>query len=144
MNEAIIETPKFSNYKYELKNGSLTLDRPLNQRIPFSYGFVPRTLCADGDGLDVFVISEDVILPNTNVSFLPLGYFKCKDGGVEDNKLVGILAGEENKFLEVYITVIKKYLTSYKKGFEVIEYVNDKNEVQTLIKNSENLLINKI
>lgn len=146
MFEAIIEIPKFSRYKYELKNGELSIDRPLNQAIPFSYGFIPRTLCEDGDGLDVFIISEYQIESNTNVNFSPIGVFKCFDGGECDDKIIGILKGEESLFigddLDRAKKQIKNYLQTYKSGFEVLDF-KDVDEAVFLIDDAEQNLLDK-
>lgn len=144
MFEAIIEIPKGSRYKYELVNGELSLDRPLNQEVPFNYGFIPRTLADDGDGLDVFVISKYSIIPNSVITFTPVGVFKCFDGGDGDDKVVGVLSGEfiNDDELEQCRLQIKNYLETYKVGFDVLSFM-DKNEAIMLIKETEQNLIER-
>ena len=65
----VIEIPKGSKAKYELdkQTGLLILDRILHTstHYPANYGFVPKTLAADGDPLDVLVLSGETIFPNT-------------------------------------------------------------------------------
>ena len=57
-----IEVSKGSRNKYEWdeKNGFLRLDRVLHSAVfyPHNYGFLPQTLCGDGDPLDVLVLGE--------------------------------------------------------------------------------------
>lgn len=136
MFEAIIEIPKGSNYKYEIQDNILGLDRVLNQFVPFNYGFIPRTLFDDGDGLDVFVLSHSPIYPTTSTFFVPIGIFNCLDNGEADDKVVGILCGEESSFPEKYIeeckTQIKNYLETYKPGFHVLDF-KGKNEAIAII-----------
>ncbi len=52
----IVEMPQNSTLKYELNKATnrLKLDRPLNQPVPYSYGFVENTLEGDGDPIDIF------------------------------------------------------------------------------------------
>lgn len=115
---ALIEIPKGSRYKYEVDENSMTLDRVLNQPIPYNYGFLPHSATqADGDKLDIFVISEYEISPFTTCKVNIIGGFKCLDNGIQDDKIVGVLQGED-----VYpnITAIRQYLETYKTDFKVI------------------------
>ena len=88
----IIEIPKGSKNKYEIdKNtGLLKLDRVLHSSIhyPANYGFIPNSLCGDGDELDVLVLSQEPINPLTLVSARPVGVFSFKDGGLQDDKII--------------------------------------------------------
>ena len=58
---AFIEISKGSNIKYEWdqENNVLMLDRILHSSVvyPENYGFIPQTLCEDGDPLDVLILS---------------------------------------------------------------------------------------
>src|SRR5437868_11382710 len=94
--EAIVEIPKGSFYKYEIDkdDGNLVLDRPMNQSIPYNYGFIPETLCGDGDPLDVFIVSYHPIPPLTKVEVVIVGVLKCIDNGEEDDKIIAMIAGE--------------------------------------------------
>jgi inorganic pyrophosphatase len=93
--KAIIEMPKGTSYKYEVnkETGALRIDRQLNRCVPYNYGFVPDTMCSDGDPLDIFVISNEPINPLTEVEVSILGVFECTDNGVSDNKLISVLVG---------------------------------------------------
>lgn len=133
MVDVIIEIPANTRYKYEVdKNtGELVLDRPVDVAIPFNYGFVPNTLCGDGDPLDIFVISRDQIVPKSKCRVKVLGVYRCKDGistsdpyGVSDDKLVGVLIGEEDLESEIQVArnLIEYYLKNYKKGFYIESY----------------------
>lgn len=126
--KAIIEIPKDSRYKYEVSkfSGALQLDRPLNQAIPHNYGYIPDTICADADELDIFVISEHPIPSLTEVHVDILGVYRCRDGGVSDDKIVAILPGEylSKEEISVAISNICLYLKTYKDGFVVDSYEN--------------------
>lgn len=119
MIKAIIEIPQGSYYKYEVDKatGQLTIDRPLNQPIPYNYGFIPGTTCGDGDPLDVFVMTEDPIVPLSVVKIIPIAVLKCTDNGQSDDKIIAILEGD--KFPEQGTAIISSYLESYKTGFVI-------------------------
>lgn len=121
---AIIEIPQNSIYKYEKDGESLILDRILNQPIPVDYGFIPDTMCGDGDPLDVFVISPEPLLPLSKVKIEVFGILKCKDNGFEDDKVLAKLEGHITYYKpEIYLSDIVKYLKTYKSGFEVGEFI---------------------
>lgn len=122
--EAIIEIPAETNYKYEIKeDGELVLDRVISMAVPFNYGYIPNTMCNDGDPLDIFIISQDAIFPKTRAKVSVIGGFTCIDNGHQDDKLVGILIGEEECYTGYEVSDSKKfirhYLENYKTGFVV-------------------------
>lgn len=123
--KATVEIPMGSKYKFERSKytGQLTLDRVINQRIPFSYGYFPNTLCADGDPLDVFVVSEDPIPSLTEVPIKLVGVFRCKDNGVQDDKILGLVVGDDCALWGAQ-ALIEMYLRTYKEGFIVEQFGN--------------------
>lgn len=126
--EAVIEIPAYSEYKYEIKDNKLYMDRVLNQYCPTNYGFVPDTLSEDNDPIDIFVISSVLrpLMTFTHIEVKLIGGYKCKDAGKEDNKLIAIIENIPLRSETTLIHEIKKYLETYKKGFEVIEFVGQK------------------
>ncbi len=90
----IIEIPKFSKNKYEIdkETGIIALDRVMHsaQDYPFDYGFVPQTLCGDGDALDVVLITTYPLMPGILVKARPVAIMDMIDGGEEDNKVVAV------------------------------------------------------
>ena len=88
----VIEVSKGSKVKYELdkETGLLSVDRVLYSSIvyPENYGFVPRTLAADGDPLDVLVLMQTPVLPMSVLKVRPVGYLPMTDEGEEDDNLV--------------------------------------------------------
>ena len=91
---AVIEIPKGSKQKYELdkKTGFLILDRILytSTHYPANYGFIPHTLAADGDPLDVLVLCSESLLPLSLVRVYPIGVITMEDNGSEDEKIIAI------------------------------------------------------
>lgn len=123
--QAYIEMTADEMGKYELdkKTGKLVLDRYLDVKVPYNYGFIPGTLSPDGDALDVFVISPK-LPPSTTLDVRLLGGFKCLDNGDQDDKLIAIPEGDYFLSYAEYTKAernICKYLNTYKKGFVVLE-----------------------
>lgn len=63
----VIDTPKGSRnkYKWDEKLGALKLSHVLTAGavFPFDFGFVPGTCGADGDALDVLVLTDEPLFP---------------------------------------------------------------------------------
>jgi inorganic pyrophosphatase len=91
---AIIEIPKNSQNKYELdkETGLVKLDRVLYSPMhyPADYGFIPETLCGDGDPLDALILGGDPLFPGCLVEFRPVALLKMIDSGEEDYKILGV------------------------------------------------------
>lgn len=95
---ACIEISKGSRNKYELdkKTGLLKLDRVLYTSMiyPANYGFIPRTLAADNDPLDVMVLCQESIRPMTLVKCKPIGMVIMTDSDCDDEKIVCVPVGD--------------------------------------------------
>ena len=91
---AIIEIPQGSRHKYEIdkSSGLLRLDRILSSSVfyPANYGFIPKTLCDDGDALDILVLGQGPALPLCLMESRVLGTLKMIDGGKEDDKIIAV------------------------------------------------------
>ncbi len=88
----IVEVPKGSREKYELdkESGILFLDRDLfgSMTFPGDYGIIPRTLCKDGDPVDVLLLVSHPHHPGIVIPSRPIGLFKMTDEKGEDNKVL--------------------------------------------------------
>lgn len=121
--KAIIEIPQGSTKKIEIKDGIPMVDRMLSIPCPFSYGFIPGTMCEDGDALDVFVLSNKYLDTLDEVEIIPIGMFKCTDQGLGDDKMLAKTKDYHNE--AIYLKEMVKvgmYLTKYKEGFKVNDY----------------------
>ena len=94
---AVIEIPKGSRSKFEVdkrplpEGGALFLDRRIQTRgYPLSYGFIPRTVCSDGDPLDVMVIGGERARPGSVVNARLIGVMEMTDTGERDHKLLAV------------------------------------------------------
>ncbi len=77
----VIETPGGSRNKftYDERLGLFRLHKilPMGFRFPFDFGFVPGTLAADGDPLDVMVLGEEPTFAGCIVSVRLLGVIEA-------------------------------------------------------------------
>jgi inorganic pyrophosphatase len=91
----IIEVPVGGEpIKYELdkKAGALFVDRFLYtpMRYPGNYGFVPHTLCGDGDPIDVLCASTRALIPGCVINCRPIGVLIMEDESGTDEKIVAV------------------------------------------------------
>ena len=90
----VVEIPKNSKNKYEYdeEKGYFKLDRALYSSVffPFEYGFVPQTHSADGDPLDVVLLSTNPSLQGCLVEAQPIGVLLMADEAGEDNKVIAV------------------------------------------------------
>ena len=80
--------------KYEMNKeaGTLFVDRFLHtpMRYPGNYGFIPHTLCEDGDPMDVLVANTRPIVPGAVMNVRPVGVLKMEDDGGTDEKIIAV------------------------------------------------------
>ena len=91
----IIEVPVGGEpIKYEMDkaSGTLVVDRFLYtpMRYPGNYGFVPHTLSADGDPIDVLVCNTRAIVPGAVINCRPVGVLVMNDEGGGDEKIIAV------------------------------------------------------
>lgn len=90
----LIEVPKGSKNKYEIDKeiGILTLDRVLftSMAYPCDYGFIPGTLCEDGDPLDCLLITSQPLNPGVLVKARPVALMLMRDEKGKDEKIIAV------------------------------------------------------
>jgi inorganic pyrophosphatase len=88
----VIEIPRGSKVKYELDKdtGLCYVDRILYSSVvyPHNYGFIPKTLCEDGDPLDVLVLMQEPVVPMCFLRARPIGVMQMLDQGERDDKII--------------------------------------------------------
>jgi inorganic pyrophosphatase len=92
---AVIEIPLGgAPVKYELDkaSGALMVDRFLHTAMfyPGNYGFIPRTLSADGDPCDVLVVTQVQVVPGAIVRCRPVGALLMEDEAGRDEKIIAV------------------------------------------------------
>jgi inorganic pyrophosphatase len=106
----IIEVPAGGEpvkYEFDKASGALFVDRILHtpMRYPANYGFVPGTLCDDGDPLDALVIARSPFVPGCVVRARPIAVLQLEDEHGGDEKLVCV---PDNKTYPYYADVQEK------------------------------------
>ncbi|MGL4674489.1 MAG: inorganic diphosphatase [Wohlfahrtiimonas sp.] len=89
----IIEIPAESDpVKYEIEDDLVWVDRFVgtNMRYPANYGYIPQTLCDDGDALDVLVVTPFPLIHGCVVRARPLGMLNMTDESGGDAKLIAV------------------------------------------------------
>lgn len=78
--------------KYELdkETGYIVLDRvnATMLKYPADYGYVPETLCDDGDPLDALLVIDESVPQGVVVPSRPIGVLNMIDDGEGDEKLI--------------------------------------------------------
>lgn len=85
-----------NKYEWDQENGVLMLDRVLHSCVfyPASYGFIPQTLCGDGDPLDILVVSNEPLIAGCMVYARPICYMVMEDEKGMDEKVLAVLAND--------------------------------------------------
>ena len=91
----IVEVPVGGEpIKYEMDkaSGTLIVDRFLHtpMRYPGNYGFVPHTLSADGDPIDVLICNTRALVPGAVINCRPVGVLVMEDDGGGDEKVIAV------------------------------------------------------
>lgn len=91
----IIEIPMNSEpvkYEVDKDSGALFVDRVLTtpMHYPCNYGYIPHTLCGDGDPVDVLVVMPVPVQPGSVIRCRPIGVLKMTDEAGADAKLVAV------------------------------------------------------
>ena len=125
----IIEVPMGGEpIKYEIDkaSGALFVDRFLYtpMRYPGNYGFVPHTLCGDGDPLDVLVMNSRPLVPGAVVRCRPIGVLFMEDDGGQDEKILALPVSKLTKMYDavhdigdiqpIQVERVKHFFTHYK------------------------------
>ena len=91
----IIEIPKDSEpvkYEVDKESGAIFVDRILStpMRYPCNYGYVPHTLCGDGDPADVLVVLPLSLIPGSVIRCRPVGVLRMTDEAGGDEKILAV------------------------------------------------------
>jgi len=91
----IIEIPKDADpvkYEVDKATGAIFVDRILStpMRYPCNYGYVPHTVCGDGDPADVLVILPLPLIPGSVIRCRPVGVLKMTDEAGGDEKILAV------------------------------------------------------
>lgn len=130
-------------------SGTLVVDRFLHtpMRYPGNYGFVPHTLSADGDPIDVLVCNTRALVPGAVINCRPVGVLVMEDEGGGDEKIVAVPSRKLTKrydkienysdLPEISVQQIEHFFSHYKDlepgKWAKIEHWGDAAEAQKFI-----------
>jgi inorganic pyrophosphatase len=79
-------------YEFDKKSGALFVDRILHtsMRYPANYGFIPQTMCGDGDPLDCLVMARWPLMTGSVIRARPVGVLFLEDEAGGDEKLLAV------------------------------------------------------
>jgi len=91
----IIEIPSHAEpVKYEMdkETGAMFVDRFMSTAMhyPCNYGYVPHTLSADGDPVDVLVATPYPLISGSVIRCRPIGVLKMTDESGDDAKVLAL------------------------------------------------------
>ena len=91
----IVEIPMNSpaiKYEVDKETGAIFVDRILKTAMhyPCNYGYVPHTLCGDGDPVDVLVVMPLPLVPGSVVRCRPVGVLNMEDEAGDDAKIIAV------------------------------------------------------
>lgn len=151
----IIEVPiggEPIKYEIDKASGALFLDRFLYtpMRYPGNYGFIPHTLCGDGDPLDAIVMNSRPIVPGAVVRCRPVGVLFMEDDGGIDEKIICLPVHKLTRNYDhirdvtdmppIHMERIKHFFSHYKDlepdKWAKIEHIGDVKEARKVILNS--------
>jgi inorganic pyrophosphatase len=124
---ACVEISAFSKVKYEIdkETNLLRCDRILSSSVhyPQNYGFIPQTLCPDGDPADVIILTQAPLMPLTLVDVRPIGVLSMLDNEEEDDKFLAVNVNDpqfqhvenyKESFLLQILKEIEEFFRTYK------------------------------
>ena len=94
-------------YEVDKESGAMFVDRFLHTAMyyPCNYGFVPHTLAADGDPVDVLVAGRVPVLPGAVLRSRPVGVLVMEDEAGADEKVLAVPVDQ----LHPYHTSVTSY-----------------------------------
>lgn len=115
----IVEIRRGERNKYEMDkaSGRLFLDRVNATMLgyPADYGYVPDTLCEDGDPVDALLIIDESVPHGSVIPSRPIGVLYFEDDGEMDEKLIVLPVDDVS---QAHITELDDLGPNFKKVVE--------------------------
>ena len=113
-------------YEFDKVSGAIFVDRILHtsMRYPTNYGFIPQTLCDDGDPLDCLVMTRWPLIPGSVIRARPVAVLYLEDEAGGDEKLLAVpetatspyyaAVNEGSDLPKIVLDQIEHFFTHYK------------------------------
>ncbi|MEK7075810.1 MAG: inorganic diphosphatase [Patescibacteria group bacterium] len=132
----ILEIPKDSPVKYEYNHekDAIIQDFVFKDGFVFkyNYGFIPETLCGDGDPQDVMILNTKPLEQGKTYQCRAIGIIELLDRGEEDNKLLAVIINdsESNNITDIS-SLTEKDLQDFKDFYA--EVARQKNKTMEIL-----------
>jgi len=105
-----VENPAGSRLKHHHDEERLELLRvePVSGAYPYPYGFIPGTRGPDGDCVDCFIITEQLLRTGELVDCEPIALMEQWEAGVVDSNVLAVPVGEPVPDLAPAIPVLTR------------------------------------
>jgi inorganic pyrophosphatase len=109
-----------NKYEFDKETGRLTLDRVngTTATYPADYGYIPGTLCEDGDPLDALLLIDEPVAHGAVVPARPIGVLYMVDEGEGDEKLICVAVKDITKDHLHELTDLSDQAKTFKKVVE--------------------------
>jgi len=124
--QVIIETPKGSRNKFafDAKQNIFTVKAvlPAGMSFPYDFGFLPRTLAADGDPIDVLLLMDEPAFPGIAVRARLIGIIEGEQTSgkkkIRNDRLIAVAEmNHEYAYLKKLDDLPKKFLRELEEFF---------------------------
>lgn len=97
MIKVFIENEAGSNQKHLYNEKTLEFNKAItvSRKYPYPYGFIRSTTSGDGDNLDCFVLTKQVLKTGQTVECEPIGMVEQFENGKEDHNIIATIPGED-------------------------------------------------
>lgn len=156
----IIEIPMGGypvKYEMDKDSGAMYVDRFLHTSMvyPGNYGFIPHTLAADGDPIDVIVVGQNPVVTGAIIRSRPIGALLMEDEAGADEKILAVPVDKLYPFYnkvqsyldlpQILVDQIAHFFKHYKdlekgKWVSVVKWI-DRNDTKDLITDGINRAI---
>ncbi len=134
-----IEIPMGSKVKYEFNKefNTIFVDRILHSSVvyPATYGYIPQTLCDDGDPIDVLVVHSAGIefVPGCIIPARPVAVLRMKDEKGEDDKIIAIpIDDPRSEEIQSLETIPKHLLREIEEFFNTYKHL-ERGKITTIV-----------
>ena len=109
--KVFIENEAGSDLKHLYDEKTLEFNKTItvSRKYPYPYGFILNTTSGDGDNLDCFVLTKQVLKTGQTIECEPIGMVEQFENGKEDHNIIATMSNEDVQITEE----VKEKLTEF-------------------------------